>query len=199
MFDYNSENYKKYASKNPLVQFAVSRFLGDLRKLVMEISPKNVLEVGCGEGFTLNYLSQIVGEGNMVGVDIDEKVISKAHQLFPNLEIRRGDAYELNIKTASYDLVLLLEVIEHLKNPKKAIKEAMRVSKRYCIISAPNEPIFRVANLMRARYISNLGSTPGHINNLTEMKFKKLLEECGLKIIKIKRPLLLWNMALCSK
>ena len=89
------------------------------------------------------------------------------------------------------------EVLEHLEKPNEAIKEVKRVTKKYCLFSVPNEPYWRIANIIRGAYIKDLGNTPGHIQHWNQNQFKNMLKK-HFKNVKVKNSIL-WNLALCEK
>ncbi len=95
------------------------------------------------------------------------------------------------------DLVLALEVLEHLDEPNKALSELQRVTNKYAIISVPNEPLWRILNMARGAYWSDWGNTYGHVNNWSPRAFKKLLET-KFNIIQSSYPIP-WQIYLCKK
>jgi len=105
-------------------------------------------------------------------------------------------ACKLEREDNSFDLVTMLEVLEHLEQPTVAIKEAKRVSKRFCVFCVPFEPYWRVLNLLRLKYIPDLGNTPGHINRRSKSGFEELLNN-HFSIVRL-QTVFPWNFALCS-
>jgi hypothetical protein len=73
--------------------------------------------------------------------------------------------------------VLAIEVFEHLPEPEAAMAELARVGADALIASVPFEPIWRVGNMARGRYLRDLGNTPGHINHWTHRGFTRLVGE----------------------
>ncbi|GAB7020341.1 hypothetical protein JCM18750_32020 [Halostagnicola bangensis] len=64
----------------------------------------SVLDLGCGAGRTTQAL---VSRGfDVVGVDVSEPMIRKSSSLFPDLEVRVGDATDLSFETSTFDYVL---------------------------------------------------------------------------------------------
>ena len=55
--------------------------------------------------------------------------------------------------------------------PAAALAEIARVARRDIVVSVPREPIWRVANLARGKYVGALGNTPGHINHWSKASF----------------------------
>jgi len=186
--------YNKYESKNPLVKLVVRTYLQNLDFLVETSNVKKILEVGCGEGYIIKHLREKFNV-NIIGMDISNDILEIARSMNPNLKFFLGDIYKLGFKDDSFDMVLILEVLEHLKYPNRALEEIKRVSKEYVIVSVPNEPIFRAMNILRLKYLQNWGNTPGHVNNWNKKDFITLLEK-HFEILELKTPMI-WNMSLC--
>ena len=86
-----------------------------------------VLDVGCGDGITTK-------KAGAIGMDLDRGDV-------------KGSVYDLPFKSGTFGTVLLLEVIEHLERPWKALKEIHRVLKPggRIVVLFPNDIIFKVA------------------------------------------------------
>ncbi len=188
--------YNKHTSKNPIVTWLNNELKQTINRMVQKANAKSLLEVGCAEGYTTKYLAER-NDLKILATDFEQSMVDKARSLHPLLRFDIADACDLKYNKNSFDVVLAGEVLEHLKTPKKALTELKRVAKRYCIISVPNEPWWCMANLLRLRYITDFGNTPGHIQNWTKMQFKELLEE-HFEEVKIKTCCGLWNVALCK-
>ena len=77
----------------------------------------------------------------------------------------RADVYDLPFPSRSYDLVLCLEVLEHLADPARALREIRRVSRQACLLSVPHEPFFRLGNVARGKNLSRLGDPADHVQH----------------------------------
>ena len=73
---------------------------------------------------------------------------------------------------------MMLEVLEHLEDPARALREASRVGE-YLLVSVPHEPFFMAANFLRGKNWSRWGSDEEHIHFWGKRTFRKLLEPCG--------------------
>jgi SAM-dependent methyltransferase len=94
----------------------IGRWYWDLRdeRILSCIGPeKDILDLGCGEGITLEKILRRFPDRKVLGFDYaEEKVrICKEH----HLPARQGSAYALDLEDHSWDCCLLLEVIEHLE------------------------------------------------------------------------------------
>lgn len=182
-------NFVKHTSKNPIQKFLINNFYTTLTDLAKPLSPNTILDAGCGEGFTMNRLTkEKIGE-KIEGVEYSKDALTLGKKLFPSLTFKEGSAYDLPYEDNSFDLVILTEVLEHLNEPEKALKEALRVSKKNILVSVPNEPFFMLGNFLRGKNISRLGNDPGHINHWTIISFQKFLKNNGLEIKKQKLPI----------
>lgn len=191
-------NYQKHVSANPLQRFLIDNFYKHLLRTIKPIKPKKILDVGCGEGFTLIKLKHAkIGE-DYEGIDHSDDALSIGKKLNPKLDIKKGNVYMLPYKDNSFDLLICTEVLEHLKDPEKALLEILRVTNKYAVLSVPNEPFFILANLLRGKHLKTFGNHPEHINHWTGSGFRKFLRKNGFKISAIKYPFP-WTLVLVRK
>jgi SAM-dependent methyltransferase len=86
-----------------------------------------ILDVGCGRGFYLNFLSRLTSD-ELYGLDLDPAVVSRARQnLPPSVQIVRGDATALPFADAFFGSMIMSEILEHLPRDNYALAEAYRV------------------------------------------------------------------------
>lgn len=193
-----TSNYIKHTSKNPLQKFLVNKFYEELIDLVKPIQPKIILDAGCGEGFSINRLHENkIGE-KLEGIDDSKIALANGKKLFPYLKIKIGNIQHLPYKDNSFDLVLCTEVLEHLQNPSLVLKEILRVSSKYIIISVPNDPYFTIQRFLRGKNIMRLGVHPEHIQHWTSEGFELFLKKEGVKVLE-KRVPLFWTIILGQK
>ncbi len=193
-----TSNYLKHTSRNPLQKFLVNNFYHSLYKLVKHIKPERILDVGCGEGFTLvNLRRNRIGRQHE-GIDYSRDAIVLGKKLYPKLNIKLGDIYRLPYRDSEFDLVVCTEVLEHVKDPETALKEIKRVAKKYIALSVPNEPFFMLANLLRGKYLKTFGNHPEHVNHWTAPGFKKFIRHSSLKVSCVKHPFP-WTLVLARK
>jgi 2-polyprenyl-3-methyl-5-hydroxy-6-metoxy-1,4-benzoquinol methylase len=107
--------------------------------------------------------------------DVEERLIEAAQANNPQVPITLQSIYELHAQDRFYDLVIAMEVLEHLEEPARALNELVRVADPWLIVSVPREPIWRVLNMARGKYLSDLGNTPGHIQHWSQRSFTRLV------------------------
>jgi len=99
---------------------------------------QSILDVGCGSGFFVNSLICMLPKRftRVVGLDLSPEALKHVR-----IEKIRGTITELPFDDESFDLVTCFEVLEHLRQPdfEKGISELQRVSKKYILVSVPNE------------------------------------------------------------
>jgi ubiquinone/menaquinone biosynthesis C-methylase UbiE len=193
-----SSNLKKYQSKNPLQQFLVRRFLNLLLKLIVQVAPESILDVGCGEGYLEELIIQRGIKAKIVGIDISDKALQIARRKSPQAVFQEGDIYNLPFQDSQFDLVLAVEVLEHLQNPMKALLEIKRVSNKHYILSVPNEPIFTVASLLAGRHLKSFGRHPEHIQAWSKKGFVNFASLYFAKVIVVKTSFP-WTILLVEK
>lgn len=192
------QNLEKYTNTNPLQQFFLRRFFKKIRKLFKKIGEKtSVLDVGCGEGFTIRTLKALSPNSTFVGVDTDKKALAYAQERDAPTTYVEASIFALPFPDKSFDLILCNEVLEHLDNPGKALRELRRVTKKYILVSVPHEPLFRLSNLIRGRNISRLGNYPFHLQTWTKRKFVNFIET-EFRVIEVCTPFP-WTVLLAEK
>jgi len=192
--DFQSGNYKKYNSKNPLMGMVISNFIENLKATVTPLENiSRVIDIGCGEGFIINCLDM----PDVTGVDISKNALKLAKDKNRNSNLCAGSVYELSFKNDSFDLAIATEVLEHLEEPERAIQEIKRVSRNYCVFSVPNEPYFRIMNFLRGKNLTRFGNDIEHVQNWSSEEFVKLIGKY-FKILEVRKPFP-WTMVLCKK
>lgn len=191
--------FDKYNSKNPIVKWMMRNFFDDLEGLLCRTENiESILEAGCGEGDVTSYLEQVFGlQCKITAFDISAKVVEEAKSKCKSVVISTGNIYKIE-GDSKYDLVCCCEVLEHLEEPEKALQELLRVSNRYLLVSVPREPIWRLLNMARGKYIGDFGNTPGHIQHWSSKRFRTFLEVSGMEIVEMRKPLP-WTMVLLQK
>lgn len=134
-----------------------------------------VLDVGFGLGYGLNTLSIKAQEVN--GVDVDPKVLEYSQKFMcgrnPKLKtLTTYNGYNLNFPDNYFDVVSTVDVLEHVEDYDRFLKELLRVSKKGVFISTP----------MRRPEYTNSDGTPRnywHLREWSKEELQLILEKFG--------------------
>ncbi len=159
------------------------------------------IEIGCGEGYSTQRLREFLPK--TVKLEASEYVgqqipFAKANN--PGLKMTQESVYDLQHKSASFDVVFLLEVLEHLDYPDQALHEIARslTKQGYLIMGVPREPLWCALNMLRGKYLKNFGNTPGHLNHWSSRGLVNYIEKHFGPVVKIETPLP-WTLVLAQK
>jgi SAM-dependent methyltransferase len=166
--------YDKYGTTNPVEQRMMRGFLRALDGMLDGVDPSRVLEVGTGEGQILVRLRERFPGVPVVGLDLPDEALAEDWNQ-AGLPTTFGDATRLPFPDGAFDLVLAIEVLEHVPAPRAALDELARVCRGTLVASVPFEPIWRAGNMARGRYVRQLGNTPGHVNHWTRWGFRRFV------------------------
>jgi len=187
-------NFEKFQTGNPIVQRMIGGFFRTVAETVAPLGATTVLDAGCGEGETLDRLSGILPE-NPVGIDLNPESVEFAKKRLPAATIGVGDLLELPFEADSFDLVMCLEVLEHLPEPTAGLRELFRVSGRDVVVSVPHEPWFRLGSLARGKYVKTWGNHPEHVNHWNPRSFRAFLaDQAEVVSVRTSMP---WIIAHC--
>ena len=97
----------------------------DLIRRYAGVDRMRMLDVGCGLGTYIRKLHAFSSE--VYGVDVDAEKVAQAQQTLPNVYL--APAEQLPFDDNFFDVVLLHEVLEHVRDDRQAVREACRVLK----------------------------------------------------------------------
>ncbi|HIH14687.1 MAG: putative glycosyltransferase, possible methyltransferase [archaeon GW2011_AR17] len=173
---YEKEYFEKYKEQSFKWKFW-ARFIQ--KKIKKE---DNILEVGCTYGYLFKYLKDYP---NKYGIDISEHAIKQAKMLSQGAEYKVMDAQKLDFKDNFFSLVIAIDVMEHIKNPEKGIKEAARVLKEegIFIMVTPNLNSYS-KQIKGDKWFAYQDKT--HVSLLPKEQWIELLEKNNFEIKKIR-------------
>lgn len=157
-----------------------------------------ILDCGCGEGLYLSIINNL-SNCRLYGFDFDEEALKKAKVIIRPDSVRlcRGNIYQLPYEDSSFDKIILSEVLEHLPDDLKALREVKRVLKRggIILITVPNhnypffwDPINKILEVFCRRHIGSgfwAGLWNQHLRLYYPSQIRDLAEKAGLVIEKM--------------
>ncbi len=162
----------------------------DIRDL-LPASIERAFEVGCGEGNTLHWLKNYTRCSWTGGIELNGAAAEKARGKMDVIFTGNIETYTLPIKNGSLDLILCLDVLEHLSDPWDVVSRLHRLLRPggALIASIPNVVHYSVVLPLVLR--GEWRYTPAGILDRTHLRFFnritsiELLESSGLRVDRV--------------
>ncbi len=137
------------------------------------VNGRDVLEIGCGEGMMFDGTS-------MSPVQMDVSITRVLRATGKGRFLLCGDGYDLPFATASFEVVLLIAVLEHTREPWRVLAEAKRVLKPggRVIMVVPNDATMSAGRLLLRKFPIRY---PDHLTFTTPGKMRRWLAD-GFRI-----------------
>jgi SAM-dependent methyltransferase len=174
---YRSDNQSKWEFRNGLYQKHLELYLDGMYRHLRESGAKRVLDAGCGEGIVYRAMRERGYDGQWVGFDFSRAAVEMARRGSPEAAWIHASAYELPFADGSFDLLFSSQVLEHLPDPVKPLRQYARVSRRWLLLSVPLEPLFR--RLTWWSQALHVGGDPGHVNFWRPREFRSFVGHAG--------------------
>jgi SAM-dependent methyltransferase len=129
-----ASRYEKwYAGEGRCADILEKELLGKLLCLLPRA--RSIVEVGCGTGHFTRWMAQRGMDA--AGLDISEPMLNEARRL-GGPGYLSGDAHSLPFADRSYDVVALITTLEFLRDPARALAEAVRVARQGVLLGVLN-------------------------------------------------------------
>lgn len=136
-----------------------SSYFGNARREIHPLLPSSagtVLEIGCGAGATLAWLRREHGATHTIGAELTSSAAELARRCVDRVIVGDVEEINLDVEPGSVDLVLALDVLEHLRDPWAVVGKLHRLLKPggAMISSIPNVAHYSVSLplLIKARW-----------------------------------------------
>ncbi|KAF2756503.1 methyltransferase type 11 [Pseudovirgaria hyperparasitica] len=109
--------------------------------LLPHITPNaHILDIGCGPGTITCDLAALAPAGHTTGLDASPAVLTTARATaatrhIPNISFAQGDIYALAYADASFDVVHAHQVLQHIGDPVRALREMLRVARKGGVVA----------------------------------------------------------------
>lgn len=151
----------KFKSNSELPR--VQRVLGILRG----VSPVNLLDIGTGRGTFLWPVLATFPHLDVTSVDRSDRRTTDLAAVrkggIDRLTVVRMDVEHPAFSPGSFDVVTMLEVLEHLDNPQAALDGAIKIARRFVLVSVPSVP----------------DDNPEHLHLFSPHQLQKMAENAG--------------------
>jgi len=188
--------YYESLKVDPLQRYWHKRRFEEIGKLIDPVKGK-VLDVGSADGMFSKVILDKSKPSQLIGIDVVKTSVDWAKKHWrrnKRMKFMVGDAEDLKFKTNTFDAVFCLEVLEHVYQPKKVLKEFKRVMKKggYGIFLVPSDNlIFRIVWFLWLHfYPRGWVWKETHIQTHRDNALPKMCKEAGFEIEEEKKFLL---------
>jgi len=152
-----------------------------------------ILDIGCGPGTITADFADRVPRGHVTGVDAAPDIIEQARALTRgrgNLDFAVGDVYALGYPAGAFDVVHAHQVLQHLGDPVKALREMRRVTRPggWIVLTTPNQLSALSLLCLAAKGSFSAfqdGDYPAHRTALLEIDLRRIASESGLEEVAV--------------
>jgi 2-polyprenyl-3-methyl-5-hydroxy-6-metoxy-1,4-benzoquinol methylase len=176
---------KKYKGIAEKAAFGLHEDIARLSSPFLE-GKSTALDIGCGEGA---FSQRMIDAGlSLDACDIDVDQVKASVREKYQIDLNQPNFKNHFSKT--YDIVFAIEIIEHIENPWKLVRDAASVLKEkgLLVLSTPNVSNFasRLRLFMTGRLLAfeKNDLKHGHITPLPYFQLEHLIDQCGFRILK---------------
>ena len=176
----------------------------EVDRLFERISPKRIIDVGCGCGYHDVLMADVAGVTEVLGLDYSEKSIETANRVYAHPKVTRivGDVRDDDQAGGGFDLAVSFQVIEHLADARGFLAHCARRVRPGGWVAAATPNRKRLFN----RLIGLFGAKPRladtqHYTEFTPEELAGIGRTAGLEVegwfgygLSLKVPKLGWNL-----
>ena len=151
-----------------------------------------VLDIGCGRGGITASIARGRRDLEFWACDKSEEALAAFRKDSKDLRIRlkKSDAHKLAFRKGQFEAVLMVDVLEHLGKPGKALKEAARVLKRggaFHLVVPLEAEITTFDGIAKRLFAKNLKrKSIGHIQQFTLREIDGMIKSSGFKFLRVR-------------
>jgi SAM-dependent methyltransferase len=157
----------------------VPDFVAERLRRLAAPPPRAVLDLGAGDGRYLSLFASLFPPGTLV-VGCELSLVRARRLAALGARVVVGEAEALPFRDGAFDLITLMEVIEHTRRPDRVLDEARRAlgPEGRLALTTPNYPMKRLFDVRAAihqRRLARLRDDPTHISPLSAGRLERLL------------------------
>lgn len=177
-----TDKYNDNRKKRIDYLYRLNRRTFEARKIIEKHFDKNAysklncLDIGTADGLMLSQLNNLFQFNQAIGIDLSEELIKTNEDT--GIELKIGDAENLNFDDNAFDVVIACAVIEHVDDHDRMLRECFRTLKKngILIITTPNPFHDKIA--MKTGYLNE----SNHVETFTLPRLNALLQSHNFKI-----------------
>jgi len=160
-----AEIVPEYHSGSALVRWLFNKRLDCAETYVQTVAPRSLVDIGCGEGQFIVRLNKRGGRiGDVWGVDLNPHV-KELNGKIENCTFAQRSIFASGFQDGMFDVVVCLDVLEHIHDIEKAIDEIKRILsvRGHLITSEPVESVIyrSLRFLLKGTYSQESGPGAG--------------------------------------
>jgi len=173
--------YENYGLGDFISPITIKRYHEILDEFESFRKTNRILDVGCGTGYFLNEAKKRGWE--VYGTEISQKSVDICSK--KGIIMKKGFLNAVDFEPNSFDIILSIEVIEHINNPQEEISNFYTILRKGGLVYVTT-PNFNSLLRLKLKAAYNVITFPEHLSYYTPNSLKKLFKLKGFKTHQIK-------------
>lgn len=146
---------------------------------------ENALEIGCAEGIVINRLRKLLHIQKCYGIDVSRTFLSQGRAAYPEVEFIQVSGREYPFSDKSIDLIVLSDIIEHIKNLHSFMKEIKQIGKMVLLKVPLDKYLWRklVSEPLGRSFSVGSKHPDGHLREFSKASCERMLKDMGFRIL----------------
>lgn len=166
--------------------FVGVRRYDQISSVVQQLSPRKILDVGCGDGRLARAIRAICPDAVIHGCDLSTVALARSEGLDRQYSVDLN--YEvLPDPSESFDLVIASEVIEHVIQPDRVLAELTRVLRQggHVLLTVPNVAFWRFRVQALCGHVPSVTADDRHLHSFNASILEQLVRKAGLQVVSV--------------
>lgn len=176
--DYEEPDSKYYRIKRKITLRLILKII---RRSVKTSKSFSLLEIGTGSGFLIAFLESEFPKAKLTGLEYNNRLVLLTRKKVKNAKIVQGNAEEFDLKSETFDIIVSLQVIEHLHRPElmlSAVRKHLKPGGLF-IFTTPNSGCIS-AKIMKDKWH---GFREDHVSLKEFDEWRSFIDENGFTSI----------------